>query len=370
MSQVSIAPQGFWLKSHFYREGHLLHVVTYSCIAGDPEIFRFSVDLRPIIAAVVKGHNQLHQTKVSGEDVSDALIGFSFSIPNPLKAISSAASGAVKAVKNPVRAVSSVANSAAKIVSKVGKAKLVSQVGAAVKSAVKSKVTGAILAGAAIAFPPVGAPAVAAYAAANAALASIDLAKGAMATAKKVVDTATDPKTRAMLKGELTKWAGATLQKAVADKIPIPKGLGPLAQAMKITKDKAAQAKKLLGQTAAAAKAGNVEAQKLARVVTLAKNARDQLSAVKNSAGRAKVKGKAPVSSQLNGFPAVLVRSDGRIIPGRYIERAGAPKAVALRGRQVLRGSFAAVSGDDIFGAESFGSIGCANPFMKPAHLR
>lgn len=364
MTTLSVHPQGFWLKTHFYREGNLLHAVAYSVIAGHPEVFHASVDIRPIVAAVVKAHNALHaQNKISGDDV---LIGwgFSFSDLNPAKL----AKNAVQAVTHPGRSVSSVARSAAGIVQKVGKSKLTSQIASGVKSVVKSKVTGAILAGTAIAFPPVGAPAVAAYAAANAALMAIDQAKAVTDTAKKIVDKATSSALKSKLKGELTKWAGSTLQKAVAANQQIPHGMGSIAQAVKLAKERADNAKKLLAHTAAKAKAGDVEAQKLARVVTLAKSARDQLTAIKNHGGKTKVRGRAPVSSNLNGFPALLVSSSGHIIPGRYIERRGAPRGVVVRNGKVLRGNFAAVSGDDLFGCMPV--VGCSNPFLVPGHLR
>lgn len=358
MSTLTVSPEGFWLKSHFYREGHLLNVVTYTCIAGSPEVFRMSVDLRPIVAAVVKGHNRLHSQKVSGEEVS-ALVGFSFSdLGKPF---------------------ASVAKSAASIVNKVGKTKLVSQVGAAVKAVVKSKITGAVLAGAAIAFPPVGAPAVAAYAAANASLMAIDQAKSAVNVAKEIVSKATPPKKAAELKATLSKWAGATVQHAVANKVPVPGGLGVIAQAMKLAKARAENAKKLLGVIAQKAKAGDVEAAKMARIVTLAKNARSSLQAIKQTEARnlGKLKSKAPVSSNLNGFPALLVSKSGHIVPGRYIERAGAQKGIVLRGGKVLRGNFASVAGFDLvgcggphIGADDFGSIGCSNPFLLPAQAR
>lgn len=356
---LSVAPQGFWLKTHFYREGNLLHVVAYSCIAGNPEVFNFSVDIRPIIAAVVKGHNALHKNaslKVSGEDVHQVLMGCDPVI-----------GGFFDDIAAPFK---SVAASAASIVNKVGKSKLVSQVGNAVKDVVKSKVTGGILATAAIVFPPVGAPAVAAYVAANASLMAIDQAKSVVATAKKIVDKATPANIKNALKGELNKWAGATIQKAVSEHVTLPKGLGPLAQAVKLAKDKAETAKKVLGVIAQKAKAGDVEAQKAARIVNLAHNARKQLTAIKHAEHKnmPRLKGRAPASSNLNGFPAVLVHSSGRIIPGRYIEKKGAPSTVILRKGKVLRGNFAAVSGDF---DRDVGSIGCANPFLgKPGHLR
>ena len=358
MSALSVHPEGFWMKSHFYREGSLLHVVTYSCIAGSPEVFRMSVDLRPIVRGVVKAHNRLHANKVSGESVLDALnVGFSFGdLTKPF---------------------ANVAKSAAAMVNKVGKSKLISQVGAAVKSAVKNKVTGGFLTMAAVAFPTIGAPALAAYAAANASLVAIDQAKGAVSMAKQIVNKATDPKTAALLKGELTKWAGSTISSAIANKVHLPSGLKPLAQAMKITKDRADQAKKVLSVIAQKAKAGDVEAAKMARIVNLAHNNRRSLVAIRKShAGNmTRLKGRAPSASSMNGFPALLVSRSGRIIPGRYVEKSGGDKSVILRGGKVLRGNFAAVSGVNdyiggCFGSDDFGSVGCSNPMMKPAHLR
>jgi hypothetical protein len=409
MPQLSVAPEGFWLKSHFYRSGHMLHVVTYSCIAGEPEIFRASVDLRPIIAKVTALHNQLHGAKVSGEEVDAEVSGFFSSIAkvvtSPAKAVANVVThpgrsikDAGRAIANPGKSVSSLAKSAAKIAAKVGKSKLVSQVGAGVKSVVKSKITGAALGGLAIAFPPVGAPAVAAYAAANTALKAIEMANAAKSTAQQIVSSATSATKKAQLKGELQKWAGAELKAAAAAKKPIPKGLSSIAAAMKLVADKAKSAKSTLAKVAMAAKAGDVEAKKVARVVTLAASARKQLTAVKKSTARntPHLKQKAPVSSQLNGFPALLVNRAGKIIPGRYVEKAGAPRGVLLRQGKVLRGHFAQVSGDggfdliegmSLIGGVDFGSDddvagaldeigrgghhgGESNPFNKPAHLR
>jgi len=368
MSDYSLSPEGFWMKSHFYREGNLLHVVTYSCIAGNPEVFRMSVDLRTIVKGVVRAHNMMSKQKVSGEDVHSALMGYDDALVG----------GFFDSVTKPF---SSVAKSAANMVNKVGKSKLISQVGSAVKSVVKSKITGGIIAATAVAFPAVGVPALAAYAAANATLSAIEQAKGAVDTAKKIVNKATSPATAKKLKGELNKWAGSTISSAIANKVRIPSGMNPLAQAMKIAKDRADHAKKVLKVIASKSKTGDVEASKMARIVTLAHNNRKSLSSIRKStaANMPKLKGKAPVSSNLNGFPALLVSKSGRIIPGRYVEKSGGDKSVILRGGKVLRGNFAAVSGvhdyiGGCFGADysdDFGSVGmCSNPTMKPAHLR
>ena len=632
---LSVAPQGFWLKTHFYREGNLLHAVTYSCIAGHPEVFKASVDLRPIVKAVTRAHNALHaQNKVSGEEVHDALIGFSFGDLNPItqikktvnlvthptsikhvlgqttgmalapltvpgnfvaskmakipvlggvynaahrlalmpftvtqqvmeggnvsrvalrnlkqaladtktvgpwaqtviafvpgvgtgvsaaigaglalaegKPISEAMMEAVKgampggavakmafgaaeaavrgkpldqvaiaalpisdqnkrllvqgitaakdiaAGKNVARSVAdhaiaslppayakavkigvamghaknlqaalstgaiqaahmaidsfggknkeilhhgltigeamghaknindalktgasgaagaalnryggSVAHQAARIAAKVGKSNLVSQVGFAVRGVVQSKASNHSIAAA---FPAVGMPAIAAYDAASKALSAIDNHKSAASWAKAIVDKSTSAATKGQLKSSLEKWAGATIQKAVANNLPIPRGMGSIAQAMKLAKDSADRAKKLLAETAAKAKAGDVEAMKLSRVITLAHNARSQLKSIKHGKGKTRIRGKAPVSSNLNGFPALLVSTSGHIIPGRFLEKKGAPRGIVVRNGKILRGNFAAVSGDDIFGC--LNNIGCSNPFMMPAQLR
>jgi hypothetical protein len=111
----------------------------------------------------------------------------------------------------------------------------------------------------------------------------------------------------------------------------------------------------------------------------LAKNNQERLSAIKRTSSRTlpRLRGHAPVSSYLNGFPALLVSSRGQIVPGRYVERATAPSQLILRGGKVMRGRFAAVSGmgdlSDILDAagEDVGSIGCTNPFTsRPGHLR
>lgn len=390
MSDLTVAPEGFWIKSHFYREGHMLHVVTYSCIAGSPEIFRASVDLRPIVKKVTALHNRLHGTKVSGEEVDAEVSGFFSSITKPFKTV---AKGAVNVVTKPGKSISDVAKSAARIASKVGKNKLLGQVTSGVKSVVQSKITGAALSGLAIAFPPVGVPAVAAYAAANTALKAIDMATSAKKTAQQIVSAATPPAVKTQLKVELSKWAGAELKSAVAAKKPIPKLTSSLAQAMKLATDRANAAKKTLANIAAQAKTGNVEAAKAARIVTLAANARKQLKAVQRSGptNTPKLKSKAPIN--LNGFPALLVDRSGRIIPGRYVEKTGAPRGVLLRQGKVLRGNFARVSGEEldlVSGVELIGGVDFSgelsdvigrghehhggqdsNPFLnKPAHLR
>ncbi len=354
---ASISPDGVWFKTHFYRQGPMLHMVTYSCIAGNPEVFKASVDLRPILKRVVQAHARLHQDgKVSGSP-RDLLVGFSF---------------------NPFKAIGNLAKSAASMVNKIGKTKLISSIGASVKSVVKSKFTGAILAGAAIVFPPVGLPAVAAYAMANKALTSIDQAKAAVHAATELSHGRLDPALTGALRDRMNQWSGGVVAMAREEGIKLPTQYkSQLAQAVKITKDRAEQAKHVIREVNRHAKSGNVEAQKMARVFTLAHNAREQLKHVAathvpsrpggyapSKKPLAKIKSKGP--AVLNGFPAVLITNTGKVVPGRYMEKKSGHEAVVLRGGKVYRGKFAAVSG--VFGPQEI--IGCSNPFRLPAAAR
>lgn len=423
MTQLSVAPQGFWLKTHFYREGNHINVVAYSCIAGHPEVFRFSIDVRPILSAIVKSHNMLHEQKVSGEEVDAEVSGFFDSITKPFR---SAAKGVASAVSSPGRALkslgslavspamvmnrgfemipgvtaarravmnkvspsmsqayegmmgaSSISQLAARKVASTSKAKLVSQVSNAVRGAVRTAAGGRI-ASTSIAFPKVSMSSIASFNSANKALSVIRQADSARAAARKIANKATSSRSKVTLRRALTKWAGATVKSAVAKRVTVPAGMGTIAQAMKLAQSESKKAKARLAAIARKARSGDVRAQQAARIVTLAKSNNDKLRAIKRSTSRNLPRSRAKAPAQLNGFAALLVSPSGRIIPGRYVERAGAPKGIVVRDRKVMRGHFSAVSGDlfdtvgvDYDGDEYIGSIGCSNPFtQKPGHLR
>lgn len=381
-TQVRVHPEGFWIKTHFYMEGPLLHAVTYSCIAGNPEIFRASIDTRPLMARVIKLHNRMHENKISGEDVQSALYGheaqiggFLDSIAAPFKSAASAAAGAVK---------------------KLGKTKLVQAIGSGVKSVVRSKVTGGLIAATAVAFPLVGVPAAAAYATANKALDVIEKPGKLVEMGKQAIDKNLPPQARAAAKAAFATASGAILKEASSNKRQLPaaaKGKGIYARAMLIAKQRAAQAKKVMGRVAAKAKAGDVEAKKYARVITLAHNARRKMQAIARSSSSNPPRLAMKATPPLNGFPALLVTQKGHIVPGRYLERAGAPKGVVLRGGKVFRGNFAVAGVDDLLSEKLDSSLfddmsddelsfdmsgdsdtreifGCSNPFSRPPHLR
>jgi hypothetical protein len=63
---------GLWVKTRFYQEGHMLHAVTYCVAAGNPEMIRLSVDLRPIAKAVRAYHDRLHKERDRNPDPHQA----------------------------------------------------------------------------------------------------------------------------------------------------------------------------------------------------------------------------------------------------------------------------------------------------------
>ncbi len=398
---LSVAPSGFWLKTHFYREGNLLHVVAYSCVAGSPEVFNFSVDLRPIMAKLMKVHLALHKTPLAMQKVKDprfsgffddAFSSIKHAVSSPGQALKSVAQLAVSPVSVMNRALETIPGvSAARsaIMNKISpgmndaysamlgastlklsKAALVSQVSSAIKGAAKYQ-AGNLLHGVSVAMPSVSLPALNAFNEASKHLSAIDQASAAMSAAKRI---ASGVPNAAALKAELMKWAGSTVKDATAQGVSLV-GNSILAQAMKLTSDRSKEAKKILSLIAEEAKKGDVNAQRMARVVHLAHNSRRQMKAIHGATHKNlhRIKGHAPVPSNLNGFPALLIHSSGHIIPGRYIEKKGAPAATILRKGKVLRGHFAKVAGEMGLGNDAVGCIGSAssNPFLgKPGHLR
>lgn len=54
--EPKVTPDGFWMKTRFYREGPYLSVLSTAVANGEPEIFRARIDLRPFERAVRKYH--------------------------------------------------------------------------------------------------------------------------------------------------------------------------------------------------------------------------------------------------------------------------------------------------------------------------
>lgn len=135
-TSLQVKPQGVCVKTCFYRSGPYLHAIVTLVKNGDCHVFKGSLDLRPIAAAVKRHHQMLH-----GQNAVE-VGGFFSSISHAVKSI--------------------------------GHAKIFKSIANDIKSVASSKAFGAIAGATAIVFPPVGLPAAAAYATAKAAIGVID----------------------------------------------------------------------------------------------------------------------------------------------------------------------------------------------------
>jgi hypothetical protein len=124
--------QGVWVKTHFYRDGHMLRATTYCVVAGNPEILNFAVDLRVVERAIAQYHRKLHKRMKAGAgahpdphmaaaEAAPAVSGFFDSVVSvvtaPAKAIGHAAEavGKVKLIAETTKAVKNVVNKAASL---------------------------------------------------------------------------------------------------------------------------------------------------------------------------------------------------------------------------------------------------------------
>lgn len=137
------------VKARFWCQGHKLMAAVHTVAAGEPQIMYFELDIRPIAAALSKWHQKEHLRM--GCEIS----GFPGSV--------------WKAAK------------------KIGKSKLMKTIAKTTKSVIRSNVTKAVVATAAVVFPPVGVPAAAAYAGAAVTLDRIEQAEKIEHKAKQLL---------------------------------------------------------------------------------------------------------------------------------------------------------------------------------------
>lgn len=226
------------LKIRFYREGFMLKGVGHLVANGQaPVVFRSEVDLRPISAQLAAWHRRQHAD------------------PGMMQRVSGFPGNMLSAVK------------------KIGKAKIVKAIGAGIKSVVKSKVTGGLVAATAVVFPPVGLPAAAAYATANEALDTIEKAEAVRRQAQKLIAS-----------GNKTK---------VAQNLPAIKKL--------LLQSRAVKAK--LRTIAAKARAGDLEARAGAHIIKLVADNRRRMEHPLDKA-----------------IPGMLVIPGGAVRAGRFAE--------------------------------------------------
>lgn len=229
----------------FRREGYLLHGKGFLVHNGEVELLNATVDLRPIMAMARK------RVLVSG-----------------------------------------IFGDIGKWVSKVGRSKVIKSISKGASDVLKSKVTGGIIAATAVVFPPVGLPAAAAYAAANVALSAIEggasassVARGAVAA----VDQATGGKHSATL-ATIDKGLAITEQaQAQAGRTPSVPSSGNIKSALV----KSQKAKAFLRRVSHASKTpgpGQAEAKKFVKVISLVHRNRQNLRAISNTKGVAKLR--------------------------------------------------------------------------------
>ena len=176
-------------------------------------------------------------------------------------------------------------------VKSIAKSKLVSQIGHAVKSVVRSKITGAAISAAAVVFPAVGIPAAAAYATANAALSALDKAEAAKREAQAILAS------------------GSLAQKAA---------LAARAPEIRATLAKAAEVKGRLREIANRAGRGDLAARKTARIFGHVMQHRKRVRVHERNL-------QASIPS-----PGMLVTDYGNIVSGDWLLGAAAQTGLPL----------------------------------------
>lgn len=293
---ASASGRGYWVKTHFFREGDFLCATTYLVANGEPEILHFKVDLKRALALVVRYHQQLHGSLPASDDYHvSGCVGCDI--------FNTHVGGIFGSIYNAAK--------------KVATSSIVKKVTGGVRSVIRSKALGAAVAATAVVFPPVGVPAVAGYAAANAAIIAIE--KGG-AVAKEV---------KGLLKKAKAKPA---LKKSILAKVKSP-------AVIKALKDASTAKKVVKGvQQAAAAHTDprkRADAQATLKVLELT---------AKNRAKLKEIAAKSPSS-----VTGLVVDNKGQVMHGKFVEAHQANGAIphlflAAKG-QTTRGYFQKVSG-------------------------
>lgn len=351
-----------WLKTHVYTEGHFMRAVVYMAAAGNPEVLRFSVDMRPIRKAVMAYHRKLHESAPGcvGCD-SRAIVGW-----NPIKSVSKAAKSVTGTVKS------------------VAKSKLLKKVYSGTKSVLRSKYTAGAVAATGLVFPPVGVPAAAAYATANAALVAAENGEKLLAAGNKLKSAlkSKNPVIKKAAQVQLSVLGGnkAQLSKLLDDKKKaatffaaikkmqaFPPGtpqrlqgdkMAAIVRAVQESRVKAARI--AASQAAARAASGQKNYQSSYAAAMRAKDAAKK-AAKKAAAGQkatqaryaAAMRAKAIIEAKAPGLPGLVIDEQGRILPGRWDRRAALPGKVELlyQGQgKLLSGDFNRVSGSTCVG--------------------
>ena len=249
--RLHVGPSGVSVRGRFWREGPIFKAVAHIQTAGAaPKTISLEVDLRPIARALHDWYRRKQGVRIGGWP-----------------------------------------GSFFKQVKKIGKSKLLSDVGKAVKSVVKSKVLGAVVGAAAVVFPPVGVPAAAAYATANAALSVLDKANAIKSQAKDVLSSGSS-----------------------AEKMLLRAKAPQIAQALR----QAVSVRSKLREVAQRAQRGDLAARKTASIFSHVMAHRNR---VQDYTGKAQTK---------DWTPGLLVTQYGKIVPGKWLHSQAAASSGRL----------------------------------------
>lgn len=323
-SQVS----NIWVRTHFAQVGDFLEATTYLVAAGQPEVFRCRVDLRPIAKWAAEYHKKLHaKGGCAGCDPATDVAGCV----------------GCDCVGEDCIEVGGWWKSLKKTVKRVGKSKLLKSISRGVKVVLKSKAVAAMTAGVAVVFPPVGVPAAAALASANVALSAIDAAdRDAKAIRNVVRAKKTVVAAKAAVKGGVKLGFKAKLKAAIAAKTlargRLVLGKPTVRKAIVARKETAKTARDRLKAIAETARYGDTaedraEARKAAAVINIAASLQARLK---------QISGQAAAS----GLTGLVITADGRVVKGKKWFKRGAGRAMLLEPTgTITRGQFEAVVG-------------------------
>lgn len=293
--------QGVWLKTHIRRHGHYVTATMY-CVApnkdgiADHQVFKATVDVRPILRRMVKLHDRMHgKDSVSG---SDDLVGFSF------KKLG-------RFTKKAWRA---------------GKSKAARKVWNTTRSVMKSRITQGAVAATAIAFPAVGVPAAAALATANHTLDAIENGRRMVGQAEQIAGRLAKGKNLQKELLGIAKRHGKAYLRSYLQKNPQLKQYARIAMAydsrvnrflsdpnrkrnIKRTMGRYNKAKRFVSTLDRTARYGRGSAQANARKMqTILRLA---------AANRSRIR---RMTAELEGgMPGLLIDSQGRFQGGRYV---------------------------------------------------
>lgn len=350
---------GVWLKTRFYREGPFLCATVYSVAAGNPQVFTAKVDLRPIERAVRRYHLKLHA------EAAEAARS------NPTKRLPAAGantadvSGLFSGISH---AFKSVAHAIGHAAQKLGRVKLLQQVGKIAstviketKAVVRSSVTKWALTGLSVVAPEIGLPALAAYTAANAAFSAVDSGRNAVNAVANVVGARklfSDASAAVKKIGPAAAAASLTAHPALKQKIQTAAAvvkagskLSPaiVANAVSTQKDALAKMKTIIDQTKSADPAIRDAAQKSLDVLHLVAQSRERMRGI--------------AAANVKGLPGLHIDASGKITKGRFLRTGpGSEYLYGAKGNQDRQGTFKKVGcGSYVGAANPTDIIGCGN---------